>query len=309
MKSGGHRSVAAALTGRCVSVSGRRVYMSTDYHIALVAIYSVVLLCGTASLSLMIHAMKYSPISTTSVAVLNLIFAHFIFLFTVPFRIYYYAVETWYLSSHWCRMVSAMIHMHMYMSLILYVIILLSRLLTFYNRNAQVSSFKRIHAVIGSVVVWIVVLVSVPCGILYSYGKGGKDSDGSMLPDSNTSCFKFGRHMENFKVINYTLSSLVIIVALLLTTLQANVLRVLYRKYQKKCSSQQDFGAQLKSFFFALIMVVCFVPYHIFRMYYLEHIDMEDINEVLLSLTTFNCLDMLTFLGRRTCYLFSPRRT
>ncbi|KAF6722926.1 putative G-protein coupled receptor 141 [Oryzias melastigma] len=131
---------------------------STDYHIALVAIYSVVLLCGTASLSLMIHAMKYSPISTTSVAVLNLIFAHFIFLFTVPFRIYYYAVETWYLSSHWCRMVSAMIHMHMYMSLILYVIILLSRLLTFYNRNAQVSSFKRIHAVIGSVVVWIVVL-------------------------------------------------------------------------------------------------------------------------------------------------------
>uniref|UniRef100_H2LRU0 G protein-coupled receptor 141 n=1 Tax=Oryzias latipes TaxID=8090 RepID=H2LRU0_ORYLA len=281
---------------------------STDYHTALVAIYSVVLLSGTVSLSLMMHAMKDSPLSTTSVAVLNLIFAHFIFLCTVPFRIYYYAVETWYLSSHWCRMVSAMIHMHMYMSFALYVIILLSRLLTFYNRDTQVSSFKRIHAVIASVVVWIIVLVSVPCGILYSYGKGGTDSNGSMLSNQNTSCFKFGKYMENFKEVNYTVSALIIVVALLLTMLQANILRVLYRKYQKKSSSQQDFGAQLKSFFFALIMVICFVPYHIFRMYYLEHIDMEDINEVLLSLTTFNCLDMLTFLGRKTCYLFSPRR-
>ncbi|XP_068565838.1 probable G-protein coupled receptor 141 [Cebidichthys violaceus] len=276
-----------------------------EYHTVLLVIYSVVLVIGTVSLCLMMHIMKSSTTSITSIAVLNLIFTHFIFLLTVPFRIYYYATHHWSLGHEWCKAVSGMIHIHMYMSFIFYVIILITRLMMFYHKVERVASLHKIHALVVSAVVWMVVLVTVPCIMHFAYGKNAK---GQNLDNSTTtSCFKFGNHIESAaKVFNYIISTVIIVVATVLTALQANALRVLYRKHRQGCTSQQDFGAQLKSLCFALIMVVCFIPYHMFRLYYLEHLDLQNINEVFLSLTTFNCLDMLTFLGRRTCNMCLP---
>ncbi|XP_059183111.1 probable G-protein coupled receptor 141 [Centropristis striata] len=272
-----------------------------DYHTVLLVIFSVVLLCGTISLSLMMHIMKSSKTSITSIAVLNLIFAHFIFLLTVPFRIYYYTTHAWNLGFGFCKFVSGMIHIHMYMSFIFYVIILITRLMA----AEQIAHFQRIHALLVSAVVWIVVLVVVPCIMYYIYGNNAHSQSSEIR--NNAICFQFGNNIESAaKVFNYIISTLIIVVATVLTGLQANVLRILYRKHRQGCTSQQEFWAQLKSLCFALIMVVCFIPYHLFRLYYLENLELQSVNEVFLSLTTFNCLDMLTFLGRRTCYTCFP---
>ncbi|XP_035514013.1 probable G-protein coupled receptor 141 [Morone saxatilis] len=282
-----------------------------EYNTVLLSIYSVVLFSGTISLSLIMRIMKSSSTSITSIAVLNLIFTHFIFLLTVPFRIYYYATSNWNLGFGWCKVVSSMIHIHMYMSFIFYVIILITRLMMFYHKPEQEASFQRIHAFLISAVVWMVVLVVFPCIIILSYGKNIENS-GTNNSTNNNKCFHFGKNIKNQSiaiVFNYIISTVIIVVAIVLTALQANVLRVLYRKHHQGCTSQQDFGAQLKSLCFALIMVICFIPYHLFRLHYLEHVeDLQSANEVFLSLTTFNCLDMLTFLGRRTCYMCFPRK-
>ncbi|KAM6971593.1 putative G-protein coupled receptor 141 [Tautogolabrus adspersus] len=274
----------------------------SEYRIVLLSIYSVVLLSGSVSLTLMVHFMKSSTTSITSIAVLNLVFSHFIFLVTVPFRIYYYATDCWEMGDGLCKVVSSMIHIHMYMSFLFYVIILIMRLKLFYHRAEQAASLQRIQALLISAVVWIVVLVTVPIIIKFSYGKNREEANNNT---SSTRCFNFGDDIKSeAKVINYIISTLIIVVATFLTVLQANVLRVLYRKHHDGCSSQQEFGAQVKSMCFALVMVVCFIPYHMFRLHYLEHIhNMQSANEVFLSLTTFNCLDMLTFLGRRNCYM------
>lgn len=263
-----------------------------EFSTAIATIYSFVLLTGTISLSLMMHIMKSSSTSSISLAILNLIFAHFIFLFTLPFRIYYYSTLNWKLGEWWCKVVSAMIHIHMYMSFIFYVIILILRLVSFHFTKREIGSFQTIPSLLVSALVWVVMLVVVPCIKLF-YGHTNESN-------STTTCFGFGKDIESFKEINYIISTLIILVALVLTALQVNVLRILYRTHGKGCSSQQDFWAQLMSLCFALIMVLCFVPYHIFRLYYLEHIYLENMNDLFLSLTTFNCLDMLTFLGRRT---------
>lgn len=276
---------------------------SNEYHNALLAIYSVVLLTGTISLGLMAHILKSSSTSITSVAVLNLIFAHFLFLVTVPFRIYYYAAADWVLGKLWCRVVSSMIHIHMYMSFILYVIILITRLMAFYRKGVHEAQFRWIHALLGSALLWMVVLVVAPFVIYFSYGTMmDNQSHGG---GNATHCFNFGSNITPpAKVFNYIVSSVIIVAAAVLTSLQANVLRILYKKHPQGCTSQQEFWAQLKSLFFALIMVVCFIPYHGFRMRYLQDIGrLENINEVFLSLTTLNCLDMLTLLGNRTCYM------
>lgn len=279
--------------------------LDLKYRQPLLVIYSVVLLTGTISLSLMIYIIKSNMKSVTSIAVLNLIFTHFIFLLTVPFRICYYITFKWSFSLGWCKTVSSMIHTHMYMSFIFYVIILIMRLMAFYNKDQWIACFQRIHALLVSAVVWIVVLVSVPFVTAFSYGKGGNTGE----EKNNTRCFEFGKHITfSATVLNYIISTVIIVVAIVLTALQANVFRILYKKDRQGCTShQQEFGAQFKSLCFALIMVVCFIPYHMFRLYYVNHIQsLEGINEVFLSLTTFNCLDMLTFMGRRTCYRCCP---
>ncbi|XP_068604285.1 probable G-protein coupled receptor 141 [Brachionichthys hirsutus] len=273
-----------------------------EYHTVLLAIYVVVLLSGTINLGLMMHIMKSSTTSITSIAVLNLIFTHFIFLLTVPFRIYYYATDSWSLGLSWCKVFSSMIHIHMYMSFIFYTIILVTRLMAFHCQSERVASYRKMHALLVSAAVWVVVIVVGPCIIFFSYGK--KRLDGINGTAAVSDCFRFGENIEPAgKVFNYIISAAIITVTAVLAALQGNVLWVLYRKYHQGCTSQQDFGAQLKGMCFASIMVVCFIPYHLFRVYYMEHIDLQNVNEVFLSLTTFNCLDMLTFLGRRTCYV------
>lgn len=271
-----------------------------QYHTVLLSIYSVVLVSGTVSLSLMMYKLKSNMISSTSIAVLNLIFAHFIFLFTIPFRMHYYANSDWSLGHGWCRVISGMIHVHMYMSFIFYVIMLSTRLVTFYCRSGQEMSFNRVHTLLISIVVWIVVLVVCPCVLFFWYGT----TEGREKKPHYKHCFEFGEYIQftNSKVFNYIISIVIIVVSSALTALQANATWVLYRKQQKSRASQQDFGAHLKSLCFAAIMMFCFVPYHIFRLKYLENIDLQHVNEVFLSLTTLNCLDMLTFLGNRQCY-------
>lgn len=271
-----------------------------QHHTALLAIYSVVLFSGTISLSLMMYMMKSNMTSSTSIAVLNLIFTHFIFLLTVPFRIYYHATTCWNLGHGWCRAISGMIHIHMYMSFIFYVIILSMRLVMFYCRSGRKVSINRVHALFVSIVVWLVVLVVFPCIMFLYYGNDPEHSKSH----NNTHCFDFGKHIKSRgKVFNYIVSIAIIVVSSLLTALQANATWVLYRKHQESCTFQQEFAAHLKSLYFAAIMAVCFIPYHIFRLTYLENLDLQNVNEVFLSLTTLNCVDMLTFLGNRRCIM------
>lgn len=270
----------------------------SEHHTALLAIHSVVLLSGTVSLILMVYMMKSSITSSTSIAVLNLIFTHFIFLLTVPFRIYYHIAGHWNMGRGWCKVTSVMIHIHMYMSFIFYVIILVSRLVTFYRRSEHRVSFNRGHALLVSGVVWTLVLLVIPCVTYFYYGNRNSRAQNA------TNCFDFGKDINNSsKVLNDIVSIVIIVASLVLTALQANAVRILYRKHQRSCTFQQDFGAQLKSLCFAAIMMICFVPYHVFRLIYLEHRDLQNINEVFLSLTTFNCIDMLTFLGNMRCYM------
>lgn len=287
----------------------KRTVGHSQYHMVLLSIYSLVLLSGSFGLSLMMRNLHANVKSITTIAVLNLIFTHFLFLITVPFRIYYYTTHQWNLSLGWCKTVSGMIHIHMYVSFVLYVVILVTRLMAFYGKAEPMEVNRKLYALVMSAALWMVVIIVVPCVLHFLYGQqhdNGKDDHSSDDAPSVQHCFQFGSNIEKeyaAKVFNYMTSLLIIVVTIVLTALQANVLLVLYRKFGRGCISQQEFWAQVKSLCFAIIMVVFFLPYHMFRLYYIEHLDLQDINEVFLSMTTLTCLDMLTFIGRGTCYM------
>lgn len=264
--------------------------------VTLLVIYVFVLLSGTLGMVLTVPILRTYTRSLTTIAVLNLIFVHFLFLVTLPFRIHYYAVGHWDLGPFWCKAVSSAIHIHLYMTFVFYVVILVTRLLAFHRRATQVEFHCRMHAFVSSLVLWAVVAVAVPC-LVHSY-YGNMHTHTYM---ERHKCFQFGRIIEDTKALNYATSSVIIVVAAVLWGLQAHALLLLYRKYGHGWRGQQVFWAQLKSMCFACIMVVCFVPYNIFRLFYITDVNLQSINEIFLSITALSCLDMLTFVGKGTC--------
>ncbi|KAJ3611360.1 hypothetical protein NHX12_021376 [Muraenolepis orangiensis] len=264
-------------------------------RLVLLCIYTAVLLSGTLGMVLMVRLLRSHTLSLTALAVLNLVFGHFLFLLTVPFRLHYYATGHWHLGPGWCKAVSSMVHIHLYMSFIFYVVILVTRLLAFRRqRSAPPPEVHCMPALLGSLAVWVIVGVTVPCAVHYGYG----DKDNSEM------CFKFGYRIKGtaVSVLNYVGSVASIVVAAALAGLQAHVLRLLRREHGQGWRGQQVVWAQLRSLCFAGIMVVCFVPYHMFRLYYIAHVqEYQHVNEVFLSVTALSCLDMLTFVGKGPC--------
>lgn len=266
-----------------------------EYQITLVTMYSIVLVGGIVSLALMISVLKSNIRSVTTMAVLNLIAVHLLFLLTVPFRIYFYATNSWSLTRDFCKVVSGMIHAHMYIAFIFYAIILVIRYLSFFKGKDQLAFHRKLHALWASLTVWAVALVIILPIFAIKYGASEEDCEDT--------CFNFGGELEKGIVaaLNYLIIALVLLVTFTLAGCQIWIFGRVLRRHKTNFYQHQEFWAQVKSLCFVLVMLVCFVPYHLFRIYYMNHhTSLRNENEVFLAVTAFSCLDMLTFMGRNT---------
>ncbi|XP_038666340.1 probable G-protein coupled receptor 141 isoform X4 [Scyliorhinus canicula] len=69
--------------------------LGASYNAALITIYTIVLIGGSAGAAIMTWKIKTDRKSITSTAVINLISVHTFFLLTLPFRISYYVLGEW----------------------------------------------------------------------------------------------------------------------------------------------------------------------------------------------------------------------
>lgn len=279
-------------------------HLPVPYRIALIIIYSVVLLVGITGLFLMISLLKANIRSLTTIAFLNLMVAHFLFLLTVPFRIYYFASEKWDLGPGMCKLISAMVHIHICMVFTVYTIILTLRFLQYYKKTQRTEFYRRLHALGASALVWFLLLLIMLPLVQSQYGKPPESSDKSNKTSNETQCFKFHNMLNTtpIYVLNMILSIFIISVSGLQTCIQAIILHAMIHKYGQACRSQQEFWVQIKNLIFVLILLTCLVPYHLFRLQYLNKTqDLHAINEVFLAITGLTCFDMLTFTGKNVC--------
>lgn len=270
-------------------------HLTMPYRVALIIIYSAVLLVGITGLTVMISLLKTNIRSLTTIAFLNLMVAHFLFLLTVPFRLYYYATDKWQLDQGFCKLVSAMVHIHIYMVFTIYSILLTVRFLHFYKKTQRTEFYRRLHGLGASVLVWFILLIIMLPVVLIQYGQ-------KTIPENK--CFKFGDeiHKNYVYVLNMVLSIFIITVSCLQTCIQVIILRSMILKYGPASRSQQEFWVQIKNLSFVLIMLTCLVPYHIFRLQYMKNTkELHQINEVFLAITGLTCFDMLTFTGKNIC--------
>lgn len=272
--------------------------MPHDIRVTLLVIYSLILVFGGLVITVtLVSILKSSGLSVTTTAVINLILVHYLFLLTVPFRIHYYASGEWRLGPAFCRLVSATLHGHMLLSFIFYVIILVTRDISFFKRTSRLAFYRRLHAVAFSTSIWLVIFGVLLPITYYNYGNTGTNGTNS------TRCFRFGSAIKKSSVrnLNYVISCAVLLTVLAFTGCQLYILMRVFRLYKMAAFKHQEFWAQVKSFLFILIMIVCFFPYHMFRIYYVMNPDkdgLEGKNEVFLAMTALSCFDMLIFLGK-----------
>lgn len=263
----------------------------------LIILYGMVLLGGTIGTVLMSRLMfKKKSRSVIATIVLNIVVLHSVLLVSLPFRLSYYVLNVWELGSFTCRLVSSIVYGHMYFTFVFYVAIVILRLLIYFKK-LQMQELQKYHAVVLSICVWMVgSLVFLPIFFLL-YGV-----DPSY---SGHRCFEFYKDLNRQKVImvNYSMVVIMITVVMTLFLIQVGVIVQLIKALRPGAWTHQEFRAQIKSFFFLIVIVVCFVPHHAFRVHFIqnysgtENSELILYNEIFIALTTFCCLDMLCFIG------------
>lgn len=261
----------------------------------LVTVYSVAFVGGgIGSITMSFVLLKMNTLSVTTTAIVNLVVVHSLLLFTVPFRLHYYLKKKWVFNLPFCKMVSAMVHIHMYLTFIFYVITLVIRWLIFFQWKDKVEFYRKLHAIAASAAIWVFVMVlGVPL-FYFEYGRWGLYN--------NTACFKFHEELqhEGVKALNYTVIVAVTLISCVLLVVQIFILIKVARKFSSSLCSHQEFWAQVKNLIFIWVIIIWFLPYHLFRAYYIQHVSdldqLESYNEVFLSLTALSCLDLLSLM-------------
>ncbi|NXT01943.1 GP141 protein, partial [Jacana jacana] len=249
---------------------------------------------GIGSITMSFVLVKMNTLSVTTTAIINLVVVHSLLLFTVPFRLHYYINKKWVFRMPFCKMVSAMVHIHMYLTFLFYVITLVIRWLVFFQRKIKVEFYRKLHAIAASAAVWVFVMVFVVPVLYFEYGR--------LDSYDNTTCFMFHKELEkgSVKALNYTIVVAVAFVTCVLLGLQIFILVKVSRRLSTSFWSHQEFWAQVKNLIFICVIIICFLPYHLFRAYYIQHVNdfsqLERYNEVFLSLTSLSCLDLLFFM-------------
>lgn len=247
----------------------------------------------------MINVLKSNLRSWTTITFFNLILVHVIFMVTIPFRIYYYITDCWNLSPTFCKVVSSMIHLHMHVVFVIYVIILTMHFLHYFKKVGQMEFYRSLHAMGFSIGIWSLVIIVGPV-VLAHYGTNTTGGD--------YKCFHFGKELNNTAVLgcNIFLSVGTIILSCIVSFMLAVILYSMIKKYGASSWAQQEFWAQMKNVSLVLIILFCLAPYHLYRLYYLkmytsEEKEME--NEVFLAITSLTCFDMMfVFAGKGICH-------
>uniref|UniRef100_A0A8C9N7K8 Probable G-protein coupled receptor 141 n=1 Tax=Serinus canaria TaxID=9135 RepID=A0A8C9N7K8_SERCA len=245
---------------------------SEKLHAVLIVLYIINLAGGTLGVIMMSQQLFHRRSqSVMTIMIISLLVLHSFMLLSIPFRLSYYILGEWKFGRFACRLASAIIYLHMYA--------------TFCCTTAWVGAGWLLGA-----------LVVTP--VLLSYYGTSK----TYLP---CECFQFHRELQeaHMVIVNYCLVGVLVAGCAMLTGIQLTVIYRVAMKYWPDVNSHVEFRAQAKSFFFILVTLVCFMPHHVFRVYYIQNYDLDKdhklllYNEVFLALATMCCLDMLCFIA------------
>ncbi|KAI5622453.1 lysophosphatidic acid receptor 6, partial [Silurus asotus] len=258
--------------------------------------YSVIFICGVASNSMALWRVWLMPWTLTSTAVYmaNLAVVDFLFLLSLPLRIYYYNNRshsmTWAPGSVFCQLTFALKYISMYGGIFFLACIGLDRYIAV--TRPVLRRPKQVHnAYVLSTTMWLMVLtLSFALPFMYS---SASDSRHTCLLDPS-----LGHHQTFILAALGLVSAAFMLPALVLLFSYCRVLRVLGRMPHRGKSRHRR---TLSLIYCVLgIFLLCFTPYHSNLLCYtLTHVGVvpscglakfaSALHPVMLSLASANC--------------------
>lgn len=279
---------------------------SCDIHgdamrIPLAFFYTVFFLFGLVGnlLALWVFLRMNTKKNSVRVFLINVALADLLLVICLPFRVMYHTNgNNWTLGPIMCRMVGHIFYMNMYISITLLGLISIDRYLKI-HRSTSRKRFMRgrwSYATCGAL--WSIAII---CTIILISITKHKDEDKCFhyrrMTSPGLACFKY---------------SLVVIFWLVYASLVVSYIKIgkmlqQVSKDKPNLPNAHKYGQTArKSFFVLFLFTICFVPYHIVRIFYITS-QISDVpcawqdaadkaNETALLLSAFNsCLDPVMY--------------
>lgn len=270
-------------------------------QIPLAFFYSLFFLFGLVGnlLALWVFLRVQTKKNSVRVFLINVVFADLLLVICLPFRVMYHANgNTWTLGPIMCRVVGNAFYMNMYISIILLGLISIDRYLKIHRSTSRKRFMRGRWSYVACGAFWSTAIV---CTIILISITKHKDENKCFhyrkMTSKGLACFKY---------------SLVILFWLVYASLVVSYVKI-GKMLQQVSKDKPDlpnahkYGQTArKSFFVLFLFTVCFVPYHIVRIFYI-YSQMSDLscawqdmadkaNEAALLLSAFNsCLDPVMY--------------
>lgn len=270
----------------------------------LVVLYSTIFILGLSGnmLALWVFFFVHSKKNSLWVFLINLALADLMMVTCLPFRIQYHLQQDqWKLQPWLCKAVGYLFYMNMYISITLLGLISVDRYLTIYGsaRTRRKLQSPR-WSIVVCTIIWVVALA-----LMVPFLKQGRN-------DSVEKCFHYRQIGEDNRWETYIKIFVLVVFWLVFISLMLSYGKIgqkLLRRSQQRPdlpNAARYSRTARKSFFILFLFIVCFVPYHIARIFYINtqmknmSCDMqglaEKFNEMTLAVSALNsCLDPVMF--------------
>lgn len=278
-------------------------------RVPLAIFYSLFFVFGLVGniFALWVFLFLHSNRNSVRVFLINCAIADLVLLACLPFRVFYHANgDKWVLGSVTCNLVGNVFYMNMYMSIVLLGFISLDRYLRLSGKGRSQRGMRL--RLLGRRQLWS----WVACGILWTFFLTMMLINISTPGDKNFNgkCFHYRLKMNWKAYLNYLLVLLFWLIFIIIVVSYAKIASLLFHVSKNKPdfpNANKYQQTAKKSFFVLFVFMICFVPYHTFRPFYIftqlgyfkscAQLQMVDhTNEIMLLISVMNsCLDPVMF--------------
>ncbi|XP_041662583.1 probable G-protein coupled receptor 34b [Cheilinus undulatus] len=236
-------------------------------QIPLAVLYSIIFILGLVGnlVALWVFFCVYSKKNSVRVFLINVAFADLLLVVCLPFRILYHSQgNMWNLGPTLCKVVGNLFYMNMYISVTLLGLISVDRYLKIHRSVGMQHRFRSTKwSSIICAVIWIVAS-ALTLTLLMSKNHPQMDR-----------CFHYKTLLKaKWKAyINIVLLVIFWLVFVSLVISYGKIALKLLRASQEKPdlpNAQHYTRSARKSFFILFLFTICFVPYHMVRVFYIK---------------------------------------
>ncbi|XP_018552835.1 probable G-protein coupled receptor 34 [Lates calcarifer] len=244
-------------------------------QIPLAVLYSIIFILGLTGnlVALWVFFCVHSKKNSVRVFLINIAFADLLLVACLPFRILYHSQgDKWALHPILCKVVGNLFYMNMYISVTLLGLISVDRYLKIHRSAGMQHSLQSTKwSSALCTVVWITSFVTSSAFLIPN-----KDQHNNLQNNTQTNrCFHYKKliGVEWKAYINIFVIMVFWLVFISLVVSYGKIATRLLRTSEEKSdlpNAARYARIARKSFFILFVFTVCFVPYHIVRVFYIK---------------------------------------